>query len=502
LCTLLRFFRTRDLTKLEPNFYAIIRTSVDIHVVAAIVMAATVIFTLNISYSNQFFNNNINLWIVHGAEIPQEKLPIIHDASLSVELVFEKEIQHEGGTLSPVSSIAFLNKNDFLLLNKNEGTVNRYVNGSFLKEPLLDVNVANKRERGMLGIAISPNSNRATETGNNVKYVFLYYTESEERDGSDICRATYYCKLDAETLGNRLYKYELKDNKLVNPALLLNLPAWPAPAHNGGVVIIGPDNNLYITVGDLVGSSNESSRTKAQNYKNGTEPDGRAGILSITQDGKHIREPILGKKFPLNLYYAYGIRNSFGIDFDPVTQKLWDTENGPDYGDEINLVEPGFNSGWHQVQGIWKPIYDPIRGGDLIAGKESLNPDSKALADFNGNGKYSRPEFTWNQTVGPAQIKFLDSSKYPKEFKDDLFVGDTNNGYLYHFNLNDDRTSLRLNGSLSDHVANSNNELTDVIIGEGFGQITDLELSPDGYLYVLSHDKNMAMLYKILSKIR
>ena len=50
-------------------------------------------------------------------------------------------------------------------------------------------------------------------------------------------------------------------------------------------------------------------------------------------------------------YYAYGIRNSFGMDFDPVTGNLWDTENGPSYGDEINLVEPGFNSGWQVVQG-------------------------------------------------------------------------------------------------------------------------------------------------------
>ena len=37
---------------------------------------------------------------------------------------------------------------------------------------------------------------------------------------------------------------------------------------------------------------------------------------------------IIGDSYPLNLYYAYGIRNSFGIDFDPVTGKLWETENG------------------------------------------------------------------------------------------------------------------------------------------------------------------------------
>ncbi len=60
----------------------------------------------------------------------------------------------------------------------------------------------------------------------------------------------------------------------------------------------------------------------------------------------------LGDREPLNLYYSYRLRNSFGIDFDPITGKLWDTENGEDFGDEINLVEPVFNSGWNKAQGI------------------------------------------------------------------------------------------------------------------------------------------------------
>ena len=75
----------------------------------------------------------------------------------------------------------------------------------------------------------------------------------------------------------------------------------------------------------------------------------------ITQDGLPIPNgSLIGDEYPLNLYYAYGIRNSFGMDFDPLTGNLWDTENGPEYGDEINLVEPGFNSGWNKVQGVWE----------------------------------------------------------------------------------------------------------------------------------------------------
>ncbi len=121
--------------------------------------------------------------------------------------------------------------------------------------------------------------------------------------------------------------------------------------------------------------------------------------------------------------------------------------------------------------------------------------------DFDGRGKYSEPEFTWNQTVGPSQMKFLNSDKFPSEYKDDLFVGDTNDGYLYHFELNDNRTSLILKGDLEDKIADNSQEIADndIIIGQGFGHITDIEVGPDGYLYVLSHDNNTVSIYRILS---
>jgi glucose/arabinose dehydrogenase len=447
--------------------------------------------------------NHVYSQSTQNSELQTNNVPKIIDSDLKLELIFQKEINRKGGTLSPVSSMAFLGLDDILLLNKNDGTVNRIINGVLLEEPLLDVNVANKRERGMLGIATTTDTPISKNDKNNATtYVFLYYTESKSIDGSDSCPETYYCKEDAETLGNNLYRYILKDNKLSDPKLLLQLPAWPAPAHNGGVISIGPDNYLYLTIGDLVGSENETSRTKAQNYKNGTNPDGRAGILRLTQEGNPVPQGGLGDVYPLNLYFAYGIRNSFGIDFDPVTNILWDTENGPDYGDEINLVEQGFNSGWKEIQGIWEPRYDIERGGDLIAGRESLNPESIEFVDFNGKGKYSAPEFIWNQPVGPTQIKFLNSDRYPKEYNNDLFVGDTNNGYLYHFDLSKDRKSLLLNGSLSDRVANYTGELSQIILGSGFGQITDIEIGPDGYIYILSHQNNLTTIFKITPKIR
>ena len=113
--------------------------------------------------------------------------------------------------------------------------------------------------------------------------------------------------------------------------------------------MIGPDDNVYLATGDL-----RSPNSVAQNVKGGPPADGTSGILRITQEGRAVKDGILGDSHPLDKYYAYGIRNSYGMDFDPVTGKLWDTENGYLFGDEINMVKPGFNSGWAKVQGIWK----------------------------------------------------------------------------------------------------------------------------------------------------
>jgi glucose/arabinose dehydrogenase len=396
--------------------------------------------------------------------------------------------------------MAFLGPDDILVLEKDNGIVRRIVNGKMLPEPLLDVSVANKHERGMLGIAVAEKTNPIAPP-----YVFLYFTESAatKEDGSDDCPSPNSCNPGNDPLGNRLYRYELVNNKLINPVLLLDLPATPGPIHNGGGITIGPDNNLYLAIGDV--------KFKGDLQKKESSFDGRSGILRITLDGEAVEEGVGGgiigdndgssssssnnNEDIINKYYAYGIRNSFGLDFDPVTGKLWDTENGPSFGDEINLIEPGFNSGWKDVQGIWK-----VKGG-----KEDdveLNP-LDGLADFGGKGKYSAPEFIWENVVGPTAIKFLGSDKIGKQYQNDMFVGDFHNGNLYHFDLDQDRSALVLdaplnaddadNNIISNIAASTDDEeeenkllLSKALFGKGFGAITDVEVGPDGYLYVVS----------------
>jgi len=383
-------------------------------------------------------------------EFVEEGKPKLSDPHLKVEEV--------AGGLDTPTTMAFLGPNDILVLEKDKGTVQRIVNGKMLGQPLLDVNVANSVERCMCGIAISKHDSKT--------YVFLYYTEINGKDGAD--------RQGKEPLANRLYRYELAENKLVNPLLLLDLPANPGPRHNGGAIIIGPDNNLYVPIGDVDGSfKQESTETQTQNYNNGTDPDGRSGILRITQDGQPVGEGILGDSIPLRLYYAYGIRNSFGLGFDPITGKLWETENGPGEGDEINLVEPGFNSGWQQVHGL---------------AKSTKGFDPKDLVNFEGRGHYRDPELVWQNTAGPTALLFMTSDKLGSEYLNDMFVGDVHNGRIYHFDLTEDRTHLVLPPELAGKIVKNPNAdgLHQIIFGEEFGGITDLKIGPDGYLYVIS----------------
>jgi aldose sugar dehydrogenase len=429
-------------------------------------------------------NNAYFTYAIASEPQSREYLPVVTDDRLKVEIVFK-------GVESP-TSVAFLGPDDILVLEKDSGKVRRVLNGSILPEPLIDLAVATERERGLLGIAAA---NR-THNGTTHAYVYLYFTVSKfPKDGFDSCPPPdpYYCEQRSEPLGNRLYRYEMKNNTFVNPKLLLDLPATPGPNHNGGVVLVGPDENVYTVIGDLLTHYDKELGSKSLNLEASGEPDGRGSILRITPEGHTVGNGILGKTHPVDKYYAYGIRNSFGIDFDPLTGNLWDTENGPGYADEINLVEPGFNSGWIQIQGLWAPRSLNASEGilDLLPKNFSVAElDKHTLSDFQDNGNYSDPELIWNHTIGITALKFLDSDKLGKEYENDMYVGDFNEGNLYHFDLNKDRTELVLAGNLGDKIANTTAEIneSEILFGRGFGGITDIEVGPyDGNLYVLSY---------------
>lgn len=392
----------------------------------------------------------------------------IDDDALTLEAVLP-----ESSLVQP-TTLAFLGPEDFLVLEKSTGSVRRVLNGALLPAPVLSVPVNSSSERGLLGIAINTQVPPA---------VFLYLTEAAIPNGTAIA--------------NRVYRYTWNSalGQLVSPMLILDLPVTTGPNHDGGVLALGPPGQfpgigdgaaLYAVIGDL------NRNGQLQNNAVGALPDDSGVIFRVLQDGAAAPgNPFvpycsattaqtcasdagcpIGQTCQTRVarYYAYGVRNSFGLALDPVTGSLWDTENGPSSMDEVNLVTAGVNSGWTDLMG-----------------PDSLDPQSVSdLFHMPGAGiGYSDPEFSFQSVVAPTAIVFPEGSALGTLYDDVAIVADNNNGQLYAFPLNAPRTGFALGGGLADLVANTQAEADTLRFASGFGAVTDLEIGPDGDLYVV-----------------
>ncbi len=369
--------------------------------------------------------------------------PIIYDDDYMVEK-FATGLQYP-------TTMYFVG-DDILVLEKNTGKLIRIIyNGVLYKEHALDVPVIKDKEAGLLGIFYLSN------------HVYLSFTES--LSGFD--------KRDRENARNAVYQYDWNGEKLTNPILIKELPGHLSSIHHGGIITTSLNNEIYFVIGD------QEQRTTFQNipidatYETGS-------IFKIDTESKNSVE-----------LFAMGIRNSFGLAVDPVTGYLWDTENGIDKFDEINLVKPGFNSGWISIMG---PSYR------VDADLSTLNP--KPFENF----VYSDPEFSWHVTVAPTAIAFPDKNSFER-YSDWLFVGDYNNGRIYNFQLNLDRTGFVFsNPELSDLVLDDNDKIDEILfasISDKFRYftytkgVTDIEFH-DGAMYVVAFVDGS--IYKIYPK--
>ncbi|MBA3749863.1 MAG: PQQ-dependent sugar dehydrogenase [Nitrosopumilus sp.] len=397
--------------------------------------------------------------------------------------------------LSFPTSMVFVDNNTIMVLEKDKGTVRLISNGILQKEPILRVDIDNKAERGLLGIAISKketNTNNITlneihkhnsalidfESSpiNSEHFIYLYFTEKIKNVPDN----------NNYTIRNRIYEYSWNGQSLSNSKLIMDLPAELGPYHNGGKLKIGPDNLLYAVIGDLVTINNTLQNHLDENNRI-TIPNNSSVIIRINPSNGSfpIDNPFYKYYYTdnnlkaLSYYYAYGIRNSFGFDFDPITTKLWDTENGEKHYDEINLVEPGFNSGWYKIM------------GPIARNNDSTISD---LVMINGS-YYSDPIFSWFSPIGITDLEFLESPKLGKKYENNIFVGDINNGNLYFFEVNATRSGIDINNFsynenklIFDQIADTMTESDGFIFAKGFkGRITDIETGPDGYLYILTY---------------
>lgn len=395
----------------------------------------------------------------------------IADNNLRIELVAD-------GLAQP-TSMTFVDEDTILVLEKDTGMIRVVNNGTLEKNPALAVRVDPNAERGLLGIDILE---RGIGQSKDDDFVFIYLTEETNENGK------------GDSVRNRVYRYNWNGTDLSNPVLLLDLPGEPGPYHNGGKIKVGPDEQLYVVIGDLTSPS-----TILQNHVLDSDaiPNNTSVIIRIdplngnpSSDNpfKNQSQNDLIDNFSLDYYYAYGIRNSFGLSFDPITGSLWDTENGEDKFDETNLVKPGFNSGWYKIMG-------PI--------SRNKNFSENDLVMLN-NSYYSDPKFSWFKPIGVTDLEFYNSSRLGNKFSNNIFVGGINAGDLYFFKIDDNRTGIRIDPSMSGHtdltdsIADPQDDLSPALFARGFsGRITDIETGPDGYVYVLTYSDGR--LYRIVN---
>lgn len=271
-------------------------------------------------------------------------------------------------------------------------------------------------ERGALGIALHPNW-PAT------KLIYVYVT-----------------RMAGGSLRNQVVRVNPDANRM---RVLISTPASSIPYHNGGRILFGPDGKLYVTIGDGHNESNAQDRTRNL----------RGKVLRLDPDGT----PAPGN--PFGRVWAYGIRNSFGFTFDPQTDRLWETQNGPGCNDEINRIVKGGNFAWgpHQSCGSLPTPRDTNRDG----------PTPRRL-----------PEKVFVSPIGITGAAFCNSCGLGASFEGKLLYGAVNDGMIRMSTLGPNRRAITA---------------TTVVTGAPNG-IHSMEVAPNGAIYF----SDFAAIYRLI----
>jgi aldose sugar dehydrogenase len=455
---------------------------------------------------------------------PPSPTPTLTDPNLAADPVVT-------GLTEP-TGMAFLGPQDLLVLEKSTGRVKHVVDG-VIQGVVLDLAVNFGSERGLLGIALHPDF---AHNG----LVYLYWTCrgpaagdtcEEGPDTDDLARVPLR--------GNRVDRFVWDGATLTFDRNLVRLHAFQADAdqnglfnqplrgnHNGGKLAFGPDEKLYILIGD------NGRRGWLQNLETGTLPNGHDDqfggpepddahltgvILRLNDDGTTLEDNpfvavgrAMGGEVGANLQkvFAYGLRNSFGMAFDPLSGTLFTEENGDDSFTELNRVEAGFNGGWVQIIGPVERVaeYKAIETSPRYFGLQQVCWPPTRIADtpeealsqlfLLPGAQYTEPLLSWKFEVAPGGLGFVRGPGLGPEYAGDLIVGAARTfllgGQLWRLKLSDDRQDLvfsdpRLDDRVADNLDKYDlTESESLLFGQDFGIVTDIQTGPQGTLFVVS----------------
>ncbi|HET9082792.1 MAG TPA: PQQ-dependent sugar dehydrogenase [Candidatus Limnocylindrales bacterium] len=420
--------------------------------------------------------------------------------------------------LDQPTAIAFVGKDDALVTEKTTGRVMRIQRGQ-LGEPVIDLAVNGFDERGLLGITLHPDF---ASNG----FVYLYWTQrkvggtagaSATEDpqqllGEDSDKAT-----DVPDLGNRVDRFKWDGTALTWDRNIIKLRSNTLDTdtsgrvrgnHDAGPIAFGPDGKLYMTLGD------QNQRGQLQNLKDGPAPDDKnlvGVIVRLNDDGSipadnpfFAQGGRMGGAVGTNVQkiFAYGIRNTFGMTFDRVSGSLWETENGDDASDEVNVFPAGANSGWIQLMGSpdrfdeWKQLEtgspdgfdNPEFGPDKLAADAA---EAKSRMFSLDGSAFTPPVLTYKYPPALTAVAIVRDDALGASSKDTAWFGTVLTDALLRYPLAANGSGLALKGGLTDKVDDNAakgdlGESKDNVAGTGFGVVTDIRQGPDGKLYVVS----------------
>ena len=438
---------------------------------------------------------------------PESEAPAVvrmTDPALGVEVA--------ASGLTEPTAIAFSGDSDFFVTEKSTGEVHHVVDG-VIGDPVLDLAVNFFDERGLLGIALHP------EFADN-GFVYLYWTESGQGDSGDgMLGADTDDPTTLPDLANRVDRFtwdgstlnwDLNLVKLRSNTLNTDTSGRIRGNHDAGPLAFGADGKLFVIIGD------QNQRTQLQNLPDAEPPTDinfTGVVLRLNDDGTTPSDnPFYdigadeggeaGEN--IQMIWSYGVRNSFGLAVHPQTGALWQTENGDDSWDEVNILPAGSNSGWIQLMG------PPERFAEFKQ-LESDSPDGMDNPDFPPDqlaadvdqardrmlvldgSEYVAPVFAWKHPVAVTAIGFVTDDSLGASSTDTAWLGTVLTDSLYRYPLAADGSGFDLaqDSGLADRVDDNVQkgdigESADYVVGTGFGVVTGIVHAPDGLVYVAS----------------
>ncbi len=337
-------------------------------------------------------------------------------------------------------ALAFLPNGD-LLITEHDGRLRIVRDGVLDPEPLAGLpEVFTPRRKGLMDVALHPRF---------LENQFVYFTYHKASPKHRLAATTVLARGKFEGRGALV---EVRD--------LFVADADYMGAAQTSRIVFGPDGKLYMVIG-------QPARYEVGSADYAQDPSNHAGkMLRLNDDGSVPDDnPFVDAPGHRPEIYALGIRNANGLAWHPDTGELWETENGPQGGDEVNIIRAGANYGWPVVS------YGRAYSGDLTgthSGPQQTARQAEGIED---------PVFFWSPSISPAGLMFYTGDRFPN-WQGDLFVGGLRGAELQRLIFNDRGLLVRQQS----------------LLRELRQRIREVKQGPDGLIYLLTDEQDGALL--------